>query len=176
MASALRVTTLDLDPTERIAFGALKLAQTRAHQLAKLNRPRDGEDWDFGLEDAPSREDLGRDQFAGGISGAAGGNTSARMVGRVAVSVIFVEGPDEDTAIPGGDVLKVALECIDGLDWLSNQMPDANLSYDWTKIIGRSRDTPGIVSPLHHPQSWTRLGIPGIAGRRAQTRHPSGGS
>jgi hypothetical protein len=131
MSSSLRVSALDLDPTEKIAFGALKLAQTRVYQQAKINRPREGEDWDFGKERTPTAADLGGDQFAGGISGAAGGNTSARLVGKVAVSLVFVEGPTPDTKIPSGDVLKVALECIDGLGWLADQNPDANLSFDW---------------------------------------------
>jgi len=131
MAADLDISRLDLDSNEKIALRALKLSQTRKYQQAKLHRPRDGQDWDYGTGHTPSTEELGDDQFAGAISGAAGGNTSARMVGKVSVSLVFVEGPTPDTKIPGNDVLKVAMECIDGLDWLANQMPDANLSFDW---------------------------------------------
>ncbi|HHJ13677.1 MAG TPA: hypothetical protein ENJ79_04775 [Gammaproteobacteria bacterium] len=126
------VAALDLSDNEQFALSALQLAQTVEYRNAKLNRPRDGEDWDFGVERPPTPADLGGDQFAGAISGAAGGSTSARLVGKVAVSIVFVEGPTSDTAIPAGDRLKIAAECIDGLGWLADQVPDANLSFDWT--------------------------------------------
>ena len=125
------VGALDLSGNEQFALDALHLAQSAEYRSAKLNRPRAGEDWDFGVERTPTREDLDGDQFAGAVSGAAGGSTSARLVGKVAVSIVFVEGPTPGTAISSADRLKITAECIDGLGWLADQVPDANLSFDW---------------------------------------------
>ncbi len=128
----LDVSDLRLNPTERIALDAIARSQSAANRRAKANRPHDGEDWDLGIEGQPTRREMGDDQYAGGISGAAGGNTSARMVGKVAVSLVFVEGSTPDATIPNVDVLKVVGECISGLSWLGGEVPAANLSFDWT--------------------------------------------
>ena len=119
----------NLDETERIAFRALQLGQSDAYRAAKRNRPRDGEPWDGG--DEPTPQDLGNDQFAG-VPGASGGSTSARLVGKVAISVVLVEGPTDATKVSTEDVNKTIMETVDGMSWLAGQEPEANLSFDWT--------------------------------------------
>ena len=66
------------------------------------------------------------------MPGAAGGSTSARLVGKVAISVVFVEGPANDTKVTSADLNKTVMETVDGMSWLAGQEPDANLSFDWT--------------------------------------------
>ena len=122
---------LHLDANERIAFAALQLGQSAAYRQAKRNRARDGEPWDSGNEPTPSVHDLGQDQFVG-VPGAAGGSTSARLVGKVAISVVLVEGPTDATKVATEDVTKTISEAVDGMSWLAGQEPDANLSFDWT--------------------------------------------
>ena len=122
---------LQLNENERIALHALQLGQSAAYREAKRARPRDGEPWDSGDQPTPSVQDLGDDQFAG-VPGAAGGSTSARLVGKVAISVVLVEGPTDATKVTTADLNKIVMETVDGMSWYAGQEPDAHLSFDWT--------------------------------------------
>ena len=127
--SKIEKPTLELDETAQLGLEALRLRQTDEFQRAKQERSGVDEPWDLHWDH--SHELDGDVQFAGAISGPAGGSTSARMVGSIAVGVVFVEGPTPDTAISNAEKTEVMAEVIDGLGWLGTQEPDANISWHY---------------------------------------------
>lgn len=110
---------------------AFALRQSDKYIVAKSERPRNGETWNFesvgGISDnAPhpikeEGEELSLEAVVGG--------TSQRMTGRISVGIIIVEGPHANLKFSNSEAAHVVAEVQNGLGWLATLDPSANITW-----------------------------------------------
>ncbi len=123
----------DLDETAWAGLQALQLRESPDFAQAKAYRPHQGVAWDeagVSPPDAPS-DLIGEapDRRAPAPAGAL--PTSARMTGRIAVGVIFPQGPTADLQFTDAERAKVVAEVQNGLSWLASMEPSGNVSWSY---------------------------------------------
>lgn len=124
--------TLALTATERLGLTAWNLRVSPEFAEAKAARPRAGDSWDrFEPPDAPETVH-GRSPAIAGQMLAPAPDLSAFLIGSVAVGLVLVEGPTEDLQFTHAERVKVVAEVQEGLGWLAQQEPRAQVlwSYD----------------------------------------------
>lgn len=122
----------ELDETGALGLEAYRLRTSNAYARAKERRPLQSQPWDTENATAPDAHDAqdihghhgerGEHESRGrGESLEAGGPTSSRMVGTVAVGIIIVEGPTADLQFTPAEETKVVAEVQNGLTFLAAQ-------------------------------------------------------
>jgi hypothetical protein len=110
-------TTSGLDEIEALGLEAFALRQSDEYAAAKARRPLDGEPWNTEEAlppDAPTSEELE-------VPEAESVPTGARLNGRVAVGLIFVEGPTaHNLQFTDAEQRTAVAEVQNGLTWLGN--------------------------------------------------------
>jgi hypothetical protein len=144
-----------LNDAEALAVRAILLRQTSEYQEAKRARPHRDQEWGTGdllapdadaIETAPLRrrrpgespgvtETTGRgDPTAAGADAAAVGEPdplSERLINKVAVGVVLVNGVDPGYVLSATDRTAAIADVQEGLDWLGAQESDAKVSWSY---------------------------------------------
>ena len=123
-------TLAGLSETERLGLEALALRQSAEYVDTKLNRVRDGVNWNMEGCNQPGPEEFTR---AGsfGVDANAPGPTSSFLEGSVAVGIVIVEGPTADLKFSAAERTKVVAEVQNGLGWLATLNPSAGINFTY---------------------------------------------
>jgi hypothetical protein len=118
-----------LDEVEAMGLEAFQLRQSAEYAAAKARRPLNGETWGSGaaLPPDPPAEVAGDGAGAPALGLAA--PTSARLMGRVAVGLIIVEGPTNNLRFSSAERTKVVAEVQNGLSWLGSRSSPAGVTW-----------------------------------------------
>jgi hypothetical protein len=131
---AVREKPRGLTEAESLGLAAWNLRVSRRYATAKAKRPREGEPWDLvGATplippDGPEMTHVDDEGPALGF-GPALDETSAYLIGSVAVGVIMVEGPTSDLQFTEEERTKVVAEVQEGLTWLGTRDARAGVSF-----------------------------------------------
>ena len=125
-----------LSESERLGVEAFALRRSPEYRAAKLERPRDGEEWNMGGCRPPA--ELGPETFvfedddapSPGLE-AIGPTAIATLDGSVAVGIIIVNGPTTATQFTAAQRTEVVAEVQAGLTWLGNQDPSSGISWHY---------------------------------------------
>ncbi|MDI5978607.1 hypothetical protein [Amycolatopsis magusensis] len=158
-----------LSVTERLGVEALLLRSTPDYVAGKVNRVRAGEAWDMpSCAPAPAQSPQ-----AGSASAPApvAAGTSDYLVGTVALGLVVVHGPDEETRFTGDEEAKMFAEVQAGVSWLAGFNPAANVSFTWDYrqiMIETARDAKAVDNETRfRDPALARIGYPaGMAGVR----------
>lgn len=124
----------DLSEAERLGMEAWNTRQSEEYARAKEQRPRAEMPWDH--FEPPDMEETQHGEARSGESAerlAPAPDMSAFLIGSVAVGLVIVEGPTPNLQFSQEDRTKVVAEVQEGLTWLAQQEPRANVS--WTYDI-----------------------------------------
>jgi hypothetical protein len=132
----------DLDDAEQLAVRALRLRQSPAYQDAKRNRPNRDQEWGTGDllapdadidETEPARQTgpTTRGDPGGAEVMAVGDPLSERLINKVAVGVVLVNGVDPGYVMSAEDRAAAVADVQQGLDWLGTQEPNAKVSWSY---------------------------------------------
>lgn len=122
----------DLSEAERLGLEAWNARQTDEFARAKEERPHSGVSWD--TIEPPDVEETMHGEARSGESAerlAPPPDMSAFLIGSVAVALVIVEGPTPDLQFSQADRTKVVAEVQEGLTWLAQQEPRANVSWSY---------------------------------------------
>lgn len=135
-----------LSPSEALGVAAWDLRQSRAFATAKKKRPHDRLRWDAtGVAagpqppDGPGMEHVSEEAPRRAIFG---DDTSLYLIGAVAVGLILVEGPTPDLQFTEDERTRVVAECQEGLGWLAQRDPRANVSFAYDVRVVRVTAAP----------------------------------
>jgi hypothetical protein len=127
--------TEKLSPNERLGLDAWTLQHSPEFVDETRRRPHESISWD---EVTPPDPPLGppAEPPDEALFAAAMPETSAYLIGTVAVGVVFVDGPDESLQFTEAERTHVAAKVQAGLGWLAEQEPRAEVSwvYDYQEI------------------------------------------
>ncbi len=157
-AEAVEVDTAGLDETGALGLAALKLRETDEFLRAKARRPLAGEPWDAQgamPPDAPP-EVSGAEVAAPAWAQAGALPTSGRLMGKVAVGVIIVQGPSADLQFTEAERTKIVAEVQNGLTWLGSMEPSRGVSWSYevrTPSITATRG-PDTLSFAEKEERW----------------------
>ena len=124
--------TENLSETERLGLAAWNARQTEEFESAKELRPLEGDAWD--LHEPPDAPETVHGEIAADESAELLSPTrdlSAFLIGSVAVGLILVEGPTPDLQFSESEITKVVAEVQEGLTWLAQQEPRANVTWSY---------------------------------------------
>ncbi|HEX8142878.1 MAG TPA: hypothetical protein VF553_09800 [Pyrinomonadaceae bacterium] len=133
-----------LDKQEALGLEAFSLRQSQEYKAAKAARPLAEEPWDSGAGMAPDayHEEAG----AAEAEAEAAAPTSSRLTGKVAVSLIIVEGPTAALKFSTAERTKVVAEVQNGLSWLGSQSSPGAISWVYDIQIVTLTVQPGPAS------------------------------
>lgn len=159
----------DLSEAERLGLEAWNARQTDEFARAKEERPHSGVSWD--TVEPPDVEETRHGQARAGESAerqAPAPDMSAFLIGSVAVGLVIVEGPTPDLQFSQADRTKVVAEVQEGLTWLAQQEPRANVSwsYDIRTVRVSVNPNPGLndfepLEKLWRDPAMQQLGFAG---------------
>jgi len=146
-AAALEQIPEDLSEAERLGLEAWNARQSEEFAQAKEERPRAEDSWD--TFEPPDIEETMHGEARAGESVemlAPAPDMSAFLIGSVAVGIVIVEGPTPDLQFSQSERTKVVAEVQEGLTWLAQQEPRANItwSYDIHTIRVSVQPDPGL--------------------------------
>jgi hypothetical protein len=123
-----RVRT-DLDEAGAMGLAAFQLRNSEAYHEAKSHRPHADEPWDTDTAQQPCLHN-GDEPHGAALAAEAGAPPlSARLMGRVAVGIIIVEGPTNALKFSAAERTKVVAEVQNGLSWLGSQSSPSGVSF-----------------------------------------------
>lgn len=129
--TALDEVPEDLTEAEQLGLEAWNTRQSEDYARAKEERPRAEISWDS--FEPPDAEETQHGEARGGEAGmmglAAPLDMSQFLIGSVAVGLVIVEGPTPDLQFSQEERTKVVAEVQEGLTWLAQQEPRANVSW-----------------------------------------------
>jgi hypothetical protein len=123
-----------LSESEAAGVAAWNLRVSRRYATAKARRPHDGQRWDAAVAtpllppDGPEMTYVDEARSARAV-GLLGEETSAYLIGSVAVGLVIVEGPTADLQFSDVERTKVVAEVQEGLTWLGSREPKAGVSF-----------------------------------------------
>ncbi|HEX8773836.1 MAG TPA: hypothetical protein VF735_09510 [Pyrinomonadaceae bacterium] len=117
-----------LNEEEALGLEAFSLRVSPEYKAAKAQRPLAGEPWDSGAGMPPDAYDEAAAE-AGALGAEAAAPTSSRLTGKVAVSLIIVEGPTAALKFSAAERTKVVAEVQNGLSWLGSQSSPAAIQW-----------------------------------------------
>jgi hypothetical protein len=138
-----------LSPNERLGLEALHVRESKEYLIAKEKRPAQGSAWARGPAPLHLKEEVIVNSAVGGGplgGGSAGAPVSKRLVGRIAVGVIMISGP-QSLALTTDQQVKIAAEVQNGLSWLGAQSP----AKDVTWVHDNHLVTVSVPSPTSTP-------------------------
>ena len=155
--SALDEIPEDLSEAERLGLQAWNVRQSEEYARAKEERPRAELPWD--TFEPPDVEETMHGEARGGESVmmlAPAPDMSAFLIGSVAVGLVIVEGPTADLQFSQEERTKVVAEVQEGLTWLAQQEPRANVtwSYDIRTIRVAVQTNLGLIGFEPRERLW----------------------
>ncbi len=142
-----------LDEVGAMGLEAFALRQSSDYAAAKARRPLNGERWDSGAAQPPdAHEEAGSEALA---EQAGAPPTSARLIGRVAVGLVIVEGPTDNLKFSHAERTKVVAEVQNGLGWLGSKSSPAAVTwvYDIRVVTVGAQPNPA-DSPSQKEARW----------------------
>jgi hypothetical protein len=133
-ADVLESVPEELSETESLGLEAWNFRNAQEFAEAKAARPRADDSWD--VYEPPDHESTMHGEATVGESTellAPVPDMSAFLIGSVAVGLVLVEGPTGDLQFSQAERTKVVAEVQEGLTWLAQQEPRANIT--WTYDI-----------------------------------------
>lgn len=131
----LQGATEDLSENERLGLDAWTLQRSQDFVDKVRHRPHESVSWE---DVAPPDPPIGPPSIPPdeAFFAAAMPETSAYLIGTVAVGIIFVDGPDQSLRFTEAERIHVAAKVQAGLGWLAAQEPRAEVSwvYDYQEI------------------------------------------
>ncbi|HET9757681.1 MAG TPA: hypothetical protein VFP66_14335 [Candidatus Limnocylindrales bacterium] len=154
-AGAVRDKPRGLSEAEAAGLAAWNLRVSRRYATAKAKRPLDGERWDAAgvtpliPPDGPLMTHVSDEGPARAFG--PGDETSAYLIGAVAVGLILVEGPTADLQFSEAERTKVVAEVQEGLTWLGSQEAKAGVSFAYDIRIVRVDRAPNPALSGYEP-------------------------
>lgn len=131
----LQGATEDLSENERLGLDAWTLQRSQDFVDKVRHRPHESVSWE---DVAPPDPPIGPPSIPPdeAFFAAAMPETSAYLIGTVAVGIIFVDGPDQSLRFTEAERIHIAAKVQAGLGWLAAQEPRAEVSwvYDYQEI------------------------------------------
>jgi len=120
-----------LTKSDAMQLRALRLRRTAKYRQSKLHRQHDGKEWGKdGLDEPDAPDDMATPVVVEGVAGAGATIPSnERLINDVAVGVVIVNGHGQ-YAISEEGKDQIVAEVQEGLTWLTNQEPDAKISWN----------------------------------------------
>ena len=122
----------DLTEVERLGLEAWNARQSEQFAQAKEERPRAEDSWD--THEPPDIEETMHGEARTGESTlmlAPAPDMSQFLIGSVAVGLVIVEGPTPNLQFTQAERTKVVAEVQEGLTWLAQQEPRANVTWSY---------------------------------------------
>lgn len=145
--AVIEETPENLSETEFLGLAAWNARQTEEFTSTKEQRPLEGDAWD--VHEPPDAPETIHGEVVVGESMellSPAPDMSAFLIGSVAVGLVIVEGPTPDLQFSQAELTKVVAEVQEGLTWLAQQEPLANVtwSYNIQTVRVSAQPDPGL--------------------------------